>query len=71
MCSYKSYDIVLCDYNLGAGQDGQQLLEELRYRHKLKNTSLFVMITAESSRDMVLGALEYLPDDYLTKPITQ
>ena len=28
------------------------------------------MITAETSRDMVLGALEYLPDDYLTKPIT-
>lgn len=70
LCEHTSYDLVLCDYNLGSGQDGQQVLEELRYRKLLKNTSLFLMITAETSRDMVLGALEYLPDDYLTKPIT-
>ena len=71
LCTNHSYDIVLCDYNLGKGKDGQQILEELRYRGMLKNTSLFIMITAESSRDMVLGALEYQPDDYVTKPITQ
>ena len=69
-CEKKSYDLVLCDYNLGSGQDGQQVLEELRFRKLLKNSSMFLMITAETSRDMVLGALEYLPDDYLTKPIT-
>ncbi|MAZ88255.1 MAG: response regulator [Cellvibrionaceae bacterium] len=69
-CEKTSYDLVLCDYNLGPGQDGQQVLEELRYRKLLKNASMFLMITAETSRDMVLGALEYLPDDYLTKPIT-
>ena len=69
-CENKSYDLVLCDYNLGTGQDGQQVLEELRFRKLLKNSSMFLMITAETSRDMVLGALEYLPDDYLTKPIT-
>ena len=71
LCQNTAYDLVLCDYNLGEGQDGQQLLEELRFRKLLKNTSLFVMITAETSRAMVLGALEYLPDDYLSKPITQ
>lgn len=69
-CEKASYDLVMCDYNLGSGQDGQQVLEELRFRKLLKNSSLFLMITAETSRDMVLGALEYLPDDYLTKPIT-
>lgn len=71
LCMSHSYDIVLCDYNLGKGKDGQQILEELRYRGLLKNTSLYIMITAETSRDMVLGALEYQPDDYMTKPITQ
>ncbi|MGH1371918.1 MAG: response regulator [Cellvibrionaceae bacterium] len=69
-CEKASYDLVMCDYNLGSGQDGQQVLEELRFRKLLKNSSIFLMITAETSRDMVLGALEYLPDDYLTKPIT-
>jgi len=71
LCKEASYGLVLCDYNLGDGQDGQQLLEELRYRKLLRNSSVFLMITAETSRDMVLGALEFLPDDYLSKPITQ
>ncbi len=70
-CLNNHYHMVLCDYNLGPGRDGQQVLEELRYRNRLNNTSMFVMITAESSREMVLGALEYQPDDYVTKPITQ
>jgi len=29
-CKKQSYDLVLCDYNLGPGKNGQQLLEELR-----------------------------------------
>lgn len=69
-CSRRKYDIVLCDYNLGTGKDGQQILEEVRYLRVLLMTSLFVMITGESSREMVLGALECQPDDYITKPYT-
>jgi CheY-like chemotaxis protein/predicted Zn-dependent protease len=69
-CASRPYQLVLCDYNLGDGRDGQQVLEELRFRNQLNNTSIFVMVTAESSREMVLGALEYQPDDYITKPIT-
>lgn len=69
-CQAREYDLILCDYNLGPGQDGQQVLEELRFRKLLRNSSLFIMITAETSQDMVLGVLEYLPDDYLSKPIT-
>lgn len=70
-CEYQDFDIVLCDYNLGSGKSGQQVLEELRYNKVLKHTTLFVMITAETSKDMVMGALEYLPDAYITKPITK
>jgi CheY-like chemotaxis protein/Tfp pilus assembly protein PilF len=70
ICRTTHFDMVLCDYNLGPGMDGQQVLEELRFRNRLNNTSIFVMVTAESSREMVLGALEYRPDDYVTKPVT-
>ncbi len=71
LCQKKKFDIVLCDYNLGSGKDGQQILEEVRFLRVLLMTSLFVMITGESSREMVLGALECQPDDYITKPYTQ
>ncbi|WP_086931301.1 tetratricopeptide repeat-containing response regulator [Agarilytica rhodophyticola] len=63
------YDIVLADYNLGNGKNGQQLLEELRYQSLLKNTSIYIMITAESAVQHVIHALQFQPDDYLHKPI--
>lgn len=71
LCNQNRYDIVICDYNLGMGKDGQQVLEEVRYLRVLLMTSLFVMLTGESSREMVLGALECQPDDYITKPYTE
>ncbi|WP_097460243.1 tetratricopeptide repeat-containing response regulator [Mangrovitalea sediminis] len=70
-CTYERFDIVLCDYNLGDGKNGQQILEELRHKKLLKHTSIFILVTAETSRDMVMGAREYQPDAYITKPITR
>ncbi|MBF0345057.1 MAG: response regulator [Nitrospirae bacterium] len=70
--SLKPYDIVLCDYNLGEGKrDGQQILEEAKHRELLRYNSMFIMITAENTMAMVMGAMEYKPDDYLTKPFTK
>ncbi len=67
----KKYDIILCDYNLGEGQDGQQVLEEARHEGILDIASVFIMLTAENTSGMVLGAVEYEPDDYITKPFTK
>lgn len=65
------FDVVLCDYNLGPGRDGQQVLEEAKQRKLLALGSVFVMVTAENTRDMVMGAVEYEPDSYLTKPFSK
>ncbi|MBV1878368.1 MAG: response regulator [Pseudomonadales bacterium] len=67
----RHYDIVLCDYNLGKGKDGQQVLEESRFSQFLDYSSVFIMITAETTVEMVMGALEYQPDSYLSKPYTK
>lgn len=67
----KRYDVVLCDYNLGAGMDGQQLLEVARAEGLVGHGTTFIMVTAENSSEMVMGALETLPDAYLTKPFTK
>lgn len=65
------FDIVLCDYNLGAGKDGQQILEEARHRSLLPHSAVYIMITAENTSRMVMGAIDYLPDDYISKPFTK
>lgn len=70
-CGYNHVDVVLCDFNLGEGKNGQHILEELRHKKLLKRSSIFLMITAETSKEMVMGAREYQPDAYLTKPINR
>lgn len=65
------YDIVLCDYYLGIGKNGQQILEEARHKNLIGPSTIWVMITAEKTADMVMGAVEHQPDDYLIKPLTE
>ena len=74
----RSYDIVLCEYDLGAGsgsgagdgQDGQQLLEDLRHHQLLSPWAIFIMLTSEAVYGKVIGAAELAPTDYVLKPFT-
>ncbi|PID43234.1 MAG: hypothetical protein CSB48_06955 [Proteobacteria bacterium] len=70
-CETSRYDIILCDYNLGDKKNGQQILEELRFKEAIKYDTIFVIVSAETAKGMVMGALEYLPDGYITKPINK
>jgi CheY-like chemotaxis protein len=69
-CNSKVYDIILCDQNLGRGKTGQQVLEVLRHKPNLNSDSLFLLISAESNKNIIMAAYDYEPDGYLTKPIT-
>ncbi len=65
------FDIVLCDYNLLRGKNGQQVLEEARYLKLLPISAIFIMVTGEQNLEMVLSAIDNKPDDYLIKPFNQ
>ena len=69
-CRKSHYDIILSDYNLGSGKNGQQLLEEIRHLHLVKRSDIFILISADTSRDVVMASYDCEPSDYLTKPIT-
>ena len=72
MCSQKRYDFVLHDFNLGDGRkNGQHVLEDLMVERLLSYESVFIMVTAENSQAMVMSALEWEPDGYLTKPFNR
>ena len=64
------YDMILCDFNLGEGRDGQQLLEELRHRGLINLDTAFIMVTAESVYEKVVATAELAPDDYMIKPFS-
>jgi len=66
----KQFDIVLCEFDLTEGQDGQQLLEDLREHRLLPLTTLFLMVTAERDQGRVISTVELGPTEYLLKPFT-
>ncbi|HWT72738.1 MAG TPA: tetratricopeptide repeat protein [Oxalicibacterium sp.] len=66
----KSFDLVICEYDLGEGQDGQQLLEDLRYNNILPASAIFIMVTAERTHGKVMSAASLGLNDYILKPFT-
>jgi DNA-binding NarL/FixJ family response regulator/Tfp pilus assembly protein PilF len=70
----RAFDIILCEYDLasgaGEGQDGQQLLEDLRQQRLITPSTIFIMLTSEAERDKVVSAAELAPTDYILKPFT-
>ena len=63
------FDLVLCEYNLGEGQDGQHLLEDLHAHGIIPLDTVFVMITGERNYERVVSACELTPNDYILKPL--
>lgn len=64
------FDIILSDYILDDGRDGQQLLAELRQRKLITLSTVFIIITGERAYRSVVSVAELAPDDYLIKPFT-
>lgn len=65
-----TFDLILSDYLLEDGRDGQQLLEELRLLRLIPLSTVFIIVTSERSYRNVVGIAELTPDDYLIKPFT-
>ncbi len=65
------YDIVLCDLNLGSGKNGQQVLEEAKFRELISRDCIWLMVSADKTAEAVMGAAEYQPDAYLVKPVAE
>ncbi len=68
--SLHQFDIVLTDYQLDDGRDGQQLLEELRQKHLISLSTVYMIVTAERAYQSVVSVAELAPDDYVIKPFT-
>lgn len=67
----KTFDLVICEYDLGEGQqDGQQLLEDLRHNKLIPLSTVFFMATAERNQGKVVSVAELALNDYVLKPFT-
>lgn len=72
LCKKRKFDIIICDLHLGADKkNGFELIDTLRAQKFIKPDAIFMLISADSTRPIVLGSLDRGPDDYLVKPFSQ
>jgi two-component system chemotaxis response regulator CheY len=64
-----SYQIILCDWHMSP-TDGMELLKYVRLNRDWKELC-FVMVTAEGTKECVVGAIKAGVDDYVVKPLTR
>lgn len=64
----ESVNMVLCDWHMKP-VDGMELLKFCRSNPRFKDMG-FVMVTAESTKELVVEAIKSGVDDYLVKPLT-
>ena len=67
----EQFDIILCDYNMGEGRDGQQVFEEAKEHDLIAPHAVFIMITAENTANVVMSVVEHSPDGYIVKPMNK
>ncbi len=71
-CRKEKYDFIIADLHLGANKkNGYQMLEEIRVSKLAKPDTVFIMVSGDSHRPIVLGSIERSPDDYIIKPFSQ
>ena len=64
----EAVDLILCDWYLNASS-GLDLLRELR-KSRERDSTAFVLLTAENAKEKVVEALKAGVDDYLLKPLS-
>ncbi|WP_061017422.1 response regulator [Vibrio splendidus] len=62
------FDIVFCDYNMNHHIDGALILDEIKTKKLLNNSSVFICLTGDNSLSVITYFIELEPDDYLIKP---
>lgn len=65
-----SFDFVLADFDLGAGQDALQLFNNVSQQTPLKSGCCVLLMSAEPRRLPVLGLLKGAPDAFILKPFS-
>jgi DNA-binding NarL/FixJ family response regulator len=69
LCEIESFQLVLCDYNLGSKTDGHQLLDEIIHHDNLPADCAVIIVTGDSSAKVVQGFADLNSDGFLIKPI--
>ncbi|MFP8967697.1 tetratricopeptide repeat protein [Pokkaliibacter sp. CJK22405] len=67
---HQHFDFVIISHNETDKISGIQLLEEARYQGLLPETTAWILLIGDTSRDLIVHAIDNYPDDILSKPFS-
>lgn len=67
---HQPYDFIIISHNDSDKVTGIQLLEEARYQGILPESTAWVLLVSDTSRDLIVHAIDSYPDDIITKPFS-
>ncbi|XZG70927.1 tetratricopeptide repeat protein [Chitinibacteraceae bacterium HSL-7] len=68
MLKHRTFDVVLCELDLGQGLDGLYLFELAQRMHWLLPSTVFMLVSGERRAAQITGVAELAPDGYVLKP---
>ena len=68
-CQLKHYDLVIMDYHLNGENTGSELLANLRTNNLISINTTCVIISGDSSHEVILSSMEAKPDAFICKPV--
>lgn len=71
-CKKEKFDLVIADLHLGNNKkNGYQLIEQIKLQKLAKPETVYMLVSGDSHKPIVLGSIERNPDDYIIKPFSQ
>ncbi len=72
LCAENTFDIIICDLHFGENRkNGFEFLEEVKQKRFIAPHTIFMLMSADAQRPMVLGSIEKFPDEYIVKPFSR
>lgn len=68
-CQLKHYDLVIMDYHLNGENTGSELLANLRTSDLINISTTCIIISGDSSQEVILSSMEAKPDAFICKPV--
>lgn len=69
-CKKNHYDLLLIDYHLDGNLNGCELTSLLRRREYIAAECGIIMVSGDTSTEVILTSMTVEPDSFITKPVT-
>ena len=70
LCESVTFDIIMVAFDVKSDKDGFNLLEEMKFKGYVQETTTVIFLSADTSAELVNCVIELQPSDFWVKPLS-